>query len=74
MKFERFHFGAIVVNHGASPSDPRKIGMVGFTDVSDKAAGPSLCLSDGKGNRWRYSGPDEALEIVGSGLPHRELP
>jgi len=64
-KYNRFHFGDVVVNRYASHSNPTKVGMVSHVDVSDKNAGPSLHLSDGKGRRWSYAGPDDGLEIVG---------
>lgn len=69
-KYDRFHFGDVVVNKYASHSSPTKIGMVTHLDV----VGPILNLTDGKGLRWGYAGPCDGLEIVARGLPSMVCP
>lgn len=75
-KYDRFHFGNVVVNKSAGASNPTKIGMVTHVEVNTGRLnpGPVLNMTDGKGRRWAYCGPPELLEIVGNGLPDRVCP
>jgi|GEM_PF-5916578 len=75
-KYDRFHFGDVVVNKFAGASSPTKIGMVTRVSVTNGLVShePVLHLSGVDGSQWSYAGPPEALEIVGRGLPDRVCP
>ena len=65
-----YKFGDIVVNHSAGDGNPLKRSVVVRTGRNDGRLnnGPWVECTDMRGSFWKYGGPSEKLEIVGSVL------
>lgn len=69
--YSRYKFGDIVINHSAGDINPHKRGIVvrkGRMKAGKYSYVNWIECTDGKGDFWRYAGPEDQLELVGSAL------
>lgn len=65
-KYDRFHFGDVVVNRSLRSNHPAKIGMVTHIEATDRND-YRLYVTDNHQGRWAYSCSADQIEIVGRG-------